>query len=157
MAEFASRAVGNAGLSLGIIGTALSTLNGGLGNLLGGNCAGISENQFINRYEMEMENKLQNKESEIAILKSERYTDEKLVEVYKDLQSQISTLRNEQGAINTQQAVYNATANANISCLTAQVNQLSAITKLIVPADNVCPQPMPLHNSWTAPTAGATT
>jgi hypothetical protein len=26
------------------------------------------------------------------------------------------------------------------------------LTKTIIPAANVCPQPMPQYNSWTAPT-----
>lgn len=40
MAEFASHGVANAGLTTGIIGTALGVLNGGLG-LLNGNGRGI--------------------------------------------------------------------------------------------------------------------
>ena len=36
MAEFASKGVGTAGLTTGIIGTAGWLLNGGLGNILGG-------------------------------------------------------------------------------------------------------------------------
>ena len=35
MAEFASNAKGNLGVALGAVGTGLSALNGGLGNLLG--------------------------------------------------------------------------------------------------------------------------
>lgn len=162
MAEFTTKGVGNAGLSLGIIGTALSVMNGGLGNLfngLGRNTGDMvpCENQFVTRYEMGLENKIQDKDSEIAILKSERYTDTKLIEVYKDLESRINALKDGQAAINTQQSVYNATINANLSCLTNQVSQISSVFKIIIPAANVCPQPMPLHNSWTAPTAGTTT
>ena len=37
-----------------------------------------------------------------------------------------------------------------ITCLQQTVN---GITKVIVPQTAVCPQPMPLYNSWTAPTA----
>ena len=157
MAEFASKGVAGAGLGTGIAGLALGVLNGGLGNLFGGfgNCAAAaacSENQFVNRYELDMENKLVSKDSEIALLKSEKYTDEKIVEVYKDLAGQIKAFKTEQVAINTQQAVYNATANANIACIQAQVAQLQALTKTVVPIDNVCPTPMPLKNAWVAPT-----
>lgn len=106
---------------------------------------------------MTLKNKIQDKDSEIASLKSEQHTDTKLIEVYKDLEGRINVMRDSQNAINTQQAVYNATLNANPGCLTNQVNQLAGMTKLIVPASNVCLQPMPLHNSWTAPTTGAAT
>lgn len=41
-----------------------------------------------------------------------------------------------------------------IACLAGKVE---GITKTIVPASALCPQPMPLYNSWTAPAAGAPT
>ncbi len=158
MAEFASKGVAGAGLGTGIAGLALGVLNGGLGNLFGGygNCAAAaacSENQFVNRYELEMENKIVGKDSEIALLKANIYTDQKIVDTYKELAGQINAFKTEQSAINTQQAVYNATANANISCIQAQVAQLMALTKVVVPIDNVCPTPMPAKNAWVAPTS----
>ena len=88
MAEFASKGVAGSGLGLGIAGTALGVLNGGLGNLFGGmNNCGCSENHYINRYELEMENKIVSKDSEIALLKSNIYTDQKIAEVYERLSS----------------------------------------------------------------------
>lgn len=44
--------------------------------------------------------------------------------------------------------------NNTIACMQ---NTLSGITKTIVPTSAICPQPMPLYNSWTAPTAAAPT
>lgn len=44
--------------------------------------------------------------------------------------------------------------NNTIACMQ---NTLSGITKTIVPTSALCPQPMPLYNSWTAPAAGAPT
>lgn len=157
MAEFASRGVGNAGLTTGIIGTALGVLNGGLGNILGGcgtnnatlmAAASCSENQFVNRYELEMENKLVSKDSEIALLKSNIYTDQKITDVFERLSTRIRGVEDQVSA----QAVYNATNTATLSCLQGQVAQLQALTKLVVPADNICPQPMPRYNSFTTPT-----
>jgi hypothetical protein len=55
------------------------------------------------------------------------------------------------------QAVYNATNTATLSCIQGQVAQLMGLTKTIVPITNVCPEPMKLYNSWTAPTAPTTT
>ena len=44
--------------------------------------------------------------------------------------------------------------NNTIACMQ---NTLNGITKTIVPTSAICPQPMPLYNSWTAPTATAPT
>lgn len=44
--------------------------------------------------------------------------------------------------------------NNTIACMQ---NTLSGITKTIVPTSSICPQPMPLYNSWTAPAAAAPT
>lgn len=160
MAEFASKGVANAGLATGIIGTSLGVLGGGLGNLLGGVLGGVngisgiaSDNMPVTRYELQMEDRLISKDSEIALLKSEKYTDEKIVDVYERLSTRIRGVEDQVAA----QAVYNATNTATIACIQNQVAQLQSLTKVIVPASSICPAPMPLHNSWTAPTAGSTT
>lgn len=149
--EYASKGVGTAGLTTGIIGTTLGVLGGGLGNVLGGwgNARAdmyCSENQPITRYEATMLQELSAKDGEIALLKADKYTDQKIVEAYKDLQGQIASLAAEvrankdaQCAVNTQQAVYNGTNTATISCLQQQVAQLMGLTKLVVPNSSVCP------------------
>lgn len=137
MAEFASKSVAGSGLGLGIAGTALGLLNGGFGGILNNNtCPG---NQCVNRYELELENKIVSKDSEIALLKSNIYTDQKLTEVYSNLQGQINTMKDNQNAINMQQAVYNGTNTATINCIQNQVAQLQALSKLVIPNDSVCP------------------
>ena len=76
MAEFASNAKANTGVTLGAIGTGLSVLNGGLGNILGGgwnnNCGmyGCSDNMAVNRYELNMQTELAAKDGKIALLES---------------------------------------------------------------------------------------
>ena len=136
MAEFASKGVAGSGLGLGIAGTALGLLNGGLGNIFGGtmNC-GCSENSFVNRYELEMENKIVGKDSEIALLKSNIYTDQKIADVYERLNTKIGVV---EAGINAQ-AVYNAANTATIGCIQGQVAQLFGLTKLVVPNTSVCP------------------
>lgn len=47
-----------------------------------------------------------------------------------------------------------AALDQTIACLQ---NTVCGITKTIVPSSAICPQPMPLYNSWTAPTAAAPT
>lgn len=137
MAEFASKGVAGSGLGLGIAGTALGVLNGGLGNLLGGMCNnnGCGNNAYINRYELEMENKIVTKDSEIALLKSNIYTDQKIADVYERLNTKIGGV---ESAVNTQ-AVYNATMNGAINCMQGQIAQLYGLTKLVVPNTSVCP------------------
>ena len=135
MAEFASKGVAGSGLGLGIAGTALGVLNGGLGNLLGGAMNNCSDNQYNNRYELEMENKIVAKDSEIALLKSNIYTDQKIAEVYERLNNKIAGV---EAAVNTQ-AVVNATMTGTISCMQGQIAQLQSLTKLVVPNSSVCP------------------
>lgn len=146
----ASEGKANTGLGFGIAGTALGLLGGGLGNvlggILGGNNASCAENMPVNRYEMNMALSLNAKDSEIALLKADKYTDEKMVEVTKYVDGKIESLAAEvrankdaQNAINMQQAVYNGTNTATIQCLQGQVAQLLSLTKLVVPNTSVCP------------------
>lgn len=140
MAEFASKGVAGAGLGLGIAGTALGILNGGLNGVLGmsNNCS-CSDNMCVNRYELDLENKIVSKDSEIALLKSNIYTDQKLTDVYSNLQAQLNTIKENQNAVNMQQAVYNGTNTATINCIESQIAQLQGLTKLVVPNTSVCP------------------
>ena len=139
MAEFASKGVAGSGLGLGIAGTALGLLNGGLGNVLNTNnsaCNHVcSENMVVNRYELSQENRIAQLESQIALRDANIYSDQKLVEVYKDLSARINGLEEVVNA----QAVYNATNTATINCIQGQVAQLFGLTKLVVPNTSVCP------------------
>jgi hypothetical protein len=136
MAEFASKGVAGSGLGLGIAGTALGLLNGGLGNILGTGCNHVcSENMAVTRYELGQEQKIAQLESQIALRDANIYSDQKLVEVYKDLSARINGL---EAGLNAQ-AVYNATNTATINCIQGQVAQLFGLTKLVVPNTSVCP------------------
>ena len=154
MAEFASKAVAGSGLGLGISGTVLGLLNGGLGNLLGGwnNCGHCSENQVVTRYELGLQNQISAKDGQIALLESNIYTDQKLNDLRNYVDLKVGAVEN---AVNAQ-AVYNATNTATISCIQNQVAQLQGLTKVVIPITSVCPEPMKLYNSWTAPTAPTT-
>ena len=156
MAEFASKGVAGAGLGTGIAGLALGVLNGGLGNILGGswnNNCGCSENHVVTRYEQGLQSEIMTKDSKIALLESNIYTDQKLNDLRNYIDAKVGAV---EGAINAQ-AVYNATNTATINCIQGQVAQLFALTKTVIPITNVCPQPMPQYNSWTAPTTTTTT
>ena len=150
MAEFASKGVAGAALGTGIGGLALGVLNGagGLLNLMGGNnCAGnCAGNAMVDRYELGLVQELAAKDAKIGLLEADKYTDQKIVEAYKDLQGQINAVAAEvrvnkdaQGQINMQQAVYNGTNTATLQCMQQQVAQLMSLTKLVVPNGSVCP------------------
>ena len=154
MAEFASKGIAGSGLGLGIAGTTLGLLNGGLGNLLGGwngNC-NCSENQVVTRYELGLQNQIASKDGHIALLESNIYTDQKLNDLRNYIDAKVGVV---ESAVNAQ-AVYNATNTATIGCIQGQVAQLQSLTKCIIPITNVCPEPMKLYNSWTAPTTPTT-
>ena len=152
--DYARKGVAGAGLGLGIAGTALGVMNGmgGCGNgLLGGlfnngNCC--HENTMVNRDELGLEQANAAKDSKIALLESTIHTNDKILEVYGYIDGR---LRGIEGQI-AQQAVVNAQLTANISCMQGSIAQLMGLTKTIIPISNVCPEPMPQYNSWTAPT-----
>lgn len=142
----ASSATGNAALTTGIIGTALSVLNGGNGNgLLGGLVGGGNRGGYpcnssempITRYEATMLQELAAKDSKIGLLESNIYTDQKIADVYERLNVKINANKEEQTAINMQQAVYNGTNNATVQCIQNQVAQLASLSQLVVPQSRV--------------------
>lgn len=152
MAEYASNGKGNLGVTLGAIGTGLSIL-GGVGNI-GGILPlnGWNTPQYATKDDVNNAILLAQKDSEIALLKSEQNTEIKIADVYERIITRVNADKAEQAAINQQQAVYNCAANSNLNLLRSQVDQLLGMTVLHIPATNVCPEPMARYNSWTAPT-----
>ena len=136
--RYASKGVAGAGLGLGIAGTALGVLAGGLngtGLFNGNSCGGCSEDHYVNRYELGLQQELAAKDSKIGLLESNIYTDSKIADVYERLNTKIGVL---EGQI-CQQNVYNATNTAALTCLQGQVAQLLSLTKIVVPNTSVCP------------------
>lgn len=118
----ASQGLGGTALGLGIGALGVELLNGGLNGLLGwgrGN-AGISEAvgaiagamlanggcrnhpDIVTRHEMEQEKELAIKDSEIALLKSEKFTDAKILEASQVLLGRIQNIEARLGAIDVQ-------------------------------------------------------
>lgn len=134
--EYASKGIAGSGLGLGIAGTALGLLNGGVGNLLGGwSGNGCGENTPVNRYELAQEQKIADLQSQIALRDANVYGDQKILEVYKYFDGELKDVRKEL----CDQRVYNATNNAAIGCVQGQIAQLFSLTKLVVPNGSVCP------------------
>lgn len=157
-----SKTQGNLNTFLGAAGTFLGLANGGMslmGNRNGfgrGNdyndCQRTPDSRYVTKGELDLIQQLMHKDQEIAskdstiaLKDSESYTDQKLVEVYANLEKQIQrvtdkmeNMREKQTDINTQQAIYNATANSAIDVLKSQVAQIASVTKLYIPQANIC-------------------
>lgn len=98
MAEFASKATGTAGLTTGVIGTALGALNSGIlggGGILGGWNNGMvcSENQLVNRYEAGQSARIAELETEVKLRDSNIYTDQKMLDLYKYVDGELKDVR----------------------------------------------------------------
>ena len=112
MAEmYASRGVGGVGLGLGIAGTALGVLNGGLGNILGNvtaprtmtmepvvpamynGCGCCSEDRLINRYEAAQQARISELETEVKLRDANTYTDQKILATYQYIDGQLKDVR----------------------------------------------------------------
>lgn len=130
MRNVASQGVGGAALGLAIPGT-LAFLNqiGGFGGLFGGNAnMQCNDTRTISALE-----------SEIAKLKSERYTDNVGTEVYAEINKKYIELAQFIAAQDKANAVAEAVTAERLSCLTSRVSALEALTKLVVPNSSVCP------------------
>ena len=151
--NYATNGKGNLGVTLGAIGTGLGLLSGGLNGLtgmVGGvNPRGCPEDHFVNRYEATQAARIAELETRNKLLEANIYTDQKIADVFERLNVKIAGVE----AQLCQQSVVNAQVAANLSCLQNTVNTLAALTKTVIPIDNVCPAPMAKYNSWVAPTA----
>lgn len=100
----ASKGLGVAGLTTGVIGTSLSALNamgngGLLSGLLGGgwnggcngawNMTGCSENMLVNRYELGQAQEIESLKSQIALRDANTYVDNKLLTLYQFIDSKL--------------------------------------------------------------------
>ena len=125
---------------LGAAGTA-SFLGLNAGNILGG-CGRnngpveviTSDDRPVSRYEAGMMDKLAAKDAEIALLKSNTYTDH----VYERLITRINSDKEQQAAINREQAVFNGVTTSAINVIKSQIAALQGITETVVPQSRVC-------------------
>ena len=104
-----------------------------------------SDDKPITRNEAKMMQELGVKDSEIALLKADKYTDQKIVETTAYLMNKINEVSAEvrankdaQTAVNMEQAVYNGTNTATIGCIKQQIAQLQGLSSLVVPSNKVC-------------------
>lgn len=144
---------GNLNTVLGAVGTAgaLGMLGNGLG-LFGNRPRPDGDDRPVTRYEMGLIRESLAKDNEIALLKANQYTDQR-----------VNDAERRQCEINTQQAVFNGTTISTLQCLQGQVAQLQGMTRLVIPNANVAPGWGPtavtpvadVAKSGTGTTAGA--
>ena len=149
MAEFSSNGKGNLGVTLGAIGTGLGVLgNGFLSNgLFGGwnntpmrrrGCCNESD-EFVTRYDAGKDARIAALEQQVALGQAEKYTDQKMIDVYSKLEGRIVSLERQVSDNAASQGVINATIGSSVSVLQNQVAQIMGLTKLVVPNTSVCP------------------
>lgn len=146
-----------------------------------GNCFGgcgvfpvCSENTPVSRFEMEQSQR-------IALLEADKYTDQKILDAYKQSVADNAAIKAELAAVvaannaahetiykelvaqREAQLVSNAkfdkdiALNAQAAYFQNQLNQCQYYqTKKVVGASDICPSVMPQYNSWTAPTTSTT-
>lgn len=155
MAEFdpkyASRGVANAGLTTGIVGSALGAISSGiLPNLFGGNKAVNSEDMPVNRYELNLTQQLEAEKSKNAMLEAHIYTDnrtdEKMKEAKTELRADIAAISGRVDCLEKrtaknemENAVFATAANGEISCMQREINRLYGLTQLKIGNSSVCP------------------
>ena len=127
---------------LGIIAALIPALMNGGGNNGRGCC---SENTPVTRFDLEQSEKMQDLKSENALLKADKYTDQKISDAYITLNGQIKELAAEfrsnkdaQCEINREQAVYNGVNTATLKSLKGQIADLASLSELVVPRRKVC-------------------
>ena len=134
--EYASKGVANAGLTTGIIGSALGAMNSGiLPGLFGNNNCNCSENMPVNRYEAAQSARIAELETEVKLRDANTYTDSKLGALRDYVESKFARVEHDL----CDQKVYNATLNSTVSCISGQIAQLYGLTKLVIPNGSVCP------------------
>lgn len=134
--NYASKGVAGTGLGLGIAGTALSLLGGGLGigaltgrgNRGGGEQIVVDGDSMpVSRYEMKLQQELAAKDAQIALRDANTYGDQKMLELYRYIDGQFKEIRGELGT----QAVFNERTRGSfdlvrqdIGCVKSELTQM---------------------------------
>ena len=114
-------AIGTAGVLSGNMG---GGCNGGLlGGLFGGNRNCSGSDAYVTRYEQAMVQELAAKDSKIAHLESNIFTDQKITETYKELRGMISNLQE----VAAQQAITNTAVNSAMAAMDYKFSQQIAL------------------------------
>lgn len=171
--NYASKGVAGTGLGLGIAGTTLGVLNG-MGGLFGNAANNVchdnycnlgrtycSDDQYVTRYDARQAAEIAAKDGEIALLKSNIYSDQKLADVVERFTKRINGLEKQVYENICTQAVTNQQISDNIKFVDSKFDNVYKDIangdekvkcyvdchfvpgKLIMPLDSICPPAMP--------------
>lgn len=158
-------------MEITIAGTALGVLNG-MGGLLGGavnnyhdDCrfgrTYCSDDQYVTRYDAKQAAEIAAKDGEIALLKSNIYTDQKILAAVADVNDRIRRLEDNVNSNTCAQAVTNQQVADNINFVDSKFENVYKEIKagdervkcyvdchfvpgkLIMPLSSICPPAMP--------------
>lgn len=157
--QVTSKGQGDLNTVLGAVG-ALGTLMGGGNALLGG--GGWGRNGYVNngyfngsdplsrvitKAEADLMQENGTLKTELAIQKSENYTDKKIVEATTYLDTKIGKLSDEMRSnerdhqkAHAAQMAWNAEATGTMSAMAQQLQSLRSVTKVLIPSSNICRQ-----------------
>lgn len=171
MAEFTSKGQGNLNTVLGSIGAAGALMPGFFGGCSGvfgggwnrGGCC--PDDQPVTRYEARKDAEIAAKDGEIALLKANIYSDQKLADVFERVSNRIKALEDTVNGTVCAQAVTNQKLSDNITfvdnkfdgvyreiaCtadkLRCYVDATFVPGKLVMPLDKICPEAMPKNQT----------
>ena len=154
--RYASKGVGGTALGLSIGALGVEALRGGLGGLFGGvgnNGCGCGDEHNVTRFEASQNAEIARLTTEIKLRDANTFTMGEMGKLRDYVDGRFASVEHEL----CDQRVYNATNNTVIGCIQNQVNQLAALTKVVIPTSSICPEPMARYNSWVAPTTTPTT
>ena len=98
--------------------------NGGLlGNIFGGNRNGSGADAYVTRYEQALIQENAAKDSKIALLEANIFTDSKITETYKELRGMIAGLQE----VAAQQAITNTAVNSAMQAMDYKFTQQIAL------------------------------
>ena len=142
MAEYVA---GRGTTALGIIGTVLGSIGtaGGL-SLLGApaQAALAYENTGACMHDVQTMQEMAEKDSQIARLESEKYTNNAVIDLYKYVDGELKNLRADSNNKWTDQAVINANLSNGLTAVNGQVQSIAQtvanITRTAVPSSAIC-------------------
>jgi hypothetical protein len=89
----------------------------------------------INRYEAKQSARIAELETEVKLRDANTFTMGEMGKLRDYFENKFAHIEHEL----CDQKVYNATNIASVNCIASQVNQLFALTKLVIPNGSICP------------------
>lgn len=134
-----------------VISSMISAIVSLIPTLVGNSQPSCSENNYVNRYELSLEQQNASKDAELSLWKAKDEMKQQMIDLTKyidgkveGIKSDFSAYKEAQAAEKIQQAALSATQTATINCMRQQIESLTGnfdrLTKNYVPSYNVCQQ-----------------